>query len=830
MDKEVQAMKQGFLKTAAFFSLNSASKELATYGGHAEASLIDVDNDDVADSTVSEEPKILLGNEFLFLSRIPFWTVPNCENTLKRVPYLKDTDVNTMLGDRFIMLFLNNEAHRQYIDEINADKYPLYITIQILMLKKGQVTVSCLGSEGCLSLAPVGTTPPTITKDGIYTYKLTRIKADEFATSIHITAKNETGDIDGVAMVKQITASIYNPAVITTPNALLRQYLNEYHASMATVLADRNADADIRIDIAPLNCSMTRGNNDNTQAIVWPDEAQGAITATVKDIMDPTKNLAEIRDSGLITEEVKIRYYKLYSYAERFTDTSQTLLQSRLWDMLYNLDMNAHSGPSGENCGYPTCTDPAWCPDDQVKSYTSAEIYTSIIAALNQLASDYDDLTATEGVTWQIQYLLSYYTIHDTTNVNKGACDTAEHIESEKFEYIEYIKATYADVGDCTCEPDSGGCGHTNYADVNRCTMDYDRRYILKNLKFLVTITDDRNKIYNPEANNWQKLKFRFYVTVPIVDMNCCGPPGATHFCDTHGSSCNNPYGTIPPSLALSGPFEITSGPTASISGTSVTIQWTTNRLSDSTLKYSTTAGGPYTDITDPTELLAHSIGIGGLIAEQDYYIIVESSDGTETVTSSEYTFIAGIDTSDPFINITSPLDGETVDNPVTLTVDARHSSGIVSVEFFVFDSDTGTYGPPIASPGSSSPYTGAITVTDTGMYRIKAVATPNTGNPAEATVNLMITDMPNIVGSVTIEPGTNDAKITFDTDVPTTGVIRYGKTIMYGDSEPISILAAHHELTIIGLDPATDYYYQIELTNPQSISSIALSDTFKTL
>lgn len=835
LDKGVQAVKHGFLKTAAFFSLNSVSKMLAEHGGYDERTLADADSNNLADATEGAEPKIHVKNG------LPLWTIPNCESTLKMVPYLKDTDPNIPAGDRFLMIMVNDKDHKQYIDEINAGKYPLYISILLLMTKKGTVNVACRSDEGCLQMELVTGTPETIDRDGIYTYRIKRIDGTKLVTSLHVTGRNATSGIEDVARIKQVVVSICDPTKVITPNALFKEKLDEYYLKMKDEIAKKNADSGIKLALAPLKGAMTRGYDQYAQGIVWPLEDDKGITTDAKNLFGGDSMLAEIQNSGLVSEEAKIRYYKLYSYAEKFTDQSQVLLQSRLWDMLYSLDKNGHSGPSGDNCGRPDCSDPTWCPDDEVKSYTQDETYDAIVGAINNVAAEYSTLTSPEGVSWTMEYEYTDYAAHDPTNVNIGACDAAEHIESSNFEYLEYIKATYTDIGDdCVCEPVSycTDCGSTsyNYKDRNRCTMDYDRRYILKNLKFRVTITDDKYRYYNAVTNSWNKLQFKFYVTVPIVDTNCCGPTGGTHFCDTHGSSCNNPYGVVTPSLSPSGPFAITSGPTADVSGVSVTIRWATNRLSDSKLKYSTTSGGPYTEVTDPTMVLAHSIGIEGLVANQQYFIVVESNDGTTTVTSSEYTFTTGIDTAEPSVSFISPKDGDNVGKIIIVQASASHSSGISKVDFYAYDNENSNYVYIGTSTASAPPYENIIDMEAKfginkalGKRGLKITAFSNAGTEKSATIEVTVTNMPSLTKSIVKEIGTDTVKFTIDTDVPTTGVIRYGKTIMYGSALEMTTETPHHVETITGLEADTEYNYQVEVIDHQGYSAIVMSNTFKT-
>ncbi len=746
MDKQIQSLKQGFEKTAAFFSLNSASKELAEHGGFARETLMDSASDsnsnNIVDATEDLEPKILIKQDLESGESIPFWTIPNCQTTLKRVPYLMDEDVNRVAGNIAIPLMQNDVQHMQYITEINEGKYPLYISIQLFMMKPGEVTFACHSMFGCNNIEALPGTPEitdtvatdvivtnAIRKDGIYSYKIDNINPDK-PLSLHVFAKNESGELDDVARIKQVTVSIYDPQTFTTPNKLFTRRLNEYHTELNTILVERNKREKIKIKISPLTGTMTKGKEDYAEGIVWPDENADSITSYMDNPFFKKKKLklAELRDSGIITEETKIRYYTLYDNAEKFTDVSQQMLQSRLWVMLHEFDQYGHFEGSADQCGYPNCMDPNWCLSDPVQSYTRDEIYSEISDTLDEIALEFGDIEQSDGMTWLIKLDEADYAEHGTTNVNKPACMSSdptadrriyrvssrwwswrgggtssafantyimtdnfhapEYIESENFEYAEYIDATYEYLyrdPACCAAYQCHGCGSTsyNYQNRNRCTMHYDHRYILKNLSIYVKITDEDYKIYDTATNTWENPEFKFYVTVPIVDMNCCGDLAATpHKCDDHTTPCTNPYGSITVAYAFAshdGPLEIISPPTTPsgyAKDTSTALSWETNKPSTCIIKYwpvDDTTGTK--EVADTSEVVAHIVTISGLEPSKEYNCKIESRAGSETHTSGTYSFTTNADQTPPEIEFIKPsFDdfGKTSGPSVYVEVDAK--------------------------------------------------------------------------------------------------------------------------------------------------------------
>ncbi len=864
MDKEAQSIKQGFEKTAIFFSLMDTSKELAEHGGHAQVSLEDTDMNSRSDLTEgTAEPKIIIKKDLESPENIPLWLIPDCENALKRVPYLKNGDVSLKAGDYFVVLMYNQYGSTQYINEINAGKYPLYVSIQIYMLKNGTVRITCEADEGCLDMEPLPGTPDVIDKDGIYVYKIKKIDGSKMATSLHFTGRNSTDGIDNVAILKQVVASIYDPEIITTQNTLFTQYLNKYHARMEDIITDRNTKSDIKLTIAPLKGTMTRSYG-FVEGTVWSEEGGESITLKVDDKMSVYDNLAEIRDSGLVTEETKIRYYKLYTNAEKFTNNAQQLFQIKLWDMLHNLDKHGFDVQLGDKCGYPQCSDPNWCRNDEVASYTRDQMYTEIISALDQIKTECDALTSAEGIKWHIEYHTDDYSPHTTTNVNKGACAAAEHIETNNFEYLEYITVTYKyvyrDYSCCCCV--CHGCGSTayHYQDVNRCIMYYNHRYLLKNMKIYIKITDEKYKIYNANTNTWENLEFKFYIAIPIVDMNCCGDNGGTgHLCNDLSTSCTNPYGTIAPTdyLSSTGPLEITSYSENYLTDDSILIEWTTNKPADSMVKYRATSSVSYTEIPDTAEVSGHTISIYGLEPSTVYYYIIESTAGDETATSDEKTFTTSADMTRPEIEFIKPTPTELagwLGTIVELEVDASDDVAIDRVEFYLYkDIEDEASKVNIHTTSNTPPYTYTVDIEEvlgfavlTGSYQIQAIAYDTSVLGIDRSANIIVKVRKGEdaeITDITATTASYEASIKWTAPILTSGTFKYCLDTDCTSTDVAELFItsgddaydgpdpnlANFRMDILELQPDTTYDYTISVSTP-GYDPVTETGTFKTL
>jgi len=104
---------------------------------------------------------------------------------------------------------------------------------------------------------------------------------------------------------------------------------------------------------------------------------------------------------------------------------------------------------------------------------------------------------------------------------------------------------------------------------------------------------------------------------------------------ETNNLSANDP---VPETIDK--PPVITLVASSVTSSSSATITWTTNKISDSEVKYGTTSGDYSDTASEATDVKSHSIGLTGLSASTKYYYVVNStSPGDNTNQSAEYSF-----------------------------------------------------------------------------------------------------------------------------------------------------------------------------------------------
>lgn len=178
------------------------------------------------------------------------------------------------------------------------------------------------------------------------------------------------------------------------------------------------------------------------------------------------------------------------------------------------------------------------------------------------------------------------------------------------------------------------------------------------------------------------------------------------------------------------------------ITGTSVTITWTTNEAATSQVEYGpTTSYGSLTPI-DQTLVTAHSVTITGLTPNTTYNWRVRSKDaaGNEAVSAnSTFMTAAAPDTMNPTVTLTAPSGNAPLAGTVTLTATASDNVAVAGVQFLLD-------GNPLGAEDTTSPYslswntaTGALATTN-GPHTLAARARDTSGNTATtAAINIVV-------------------------------------------------------------------------------------------
>lgn len=558
-DKNVQLLKDGFEKTAAIFSIEATARELGLHGGLSEKAL---EKSDTPPYVSGVSPPLMF--ETVGGERIPYWVPPSAETcgaTKQRLPYLQMVDIGRNIGLKPLgggkavtetdnLLWNLGGKYDPYFKEVNDGKYKLHVLLQIFFMKPASVTVGC--GDGCVAIERVGSTPEIITTDGIYEYRITNLSKSVSALRLNLTAdEGAGGDGTNVARIKQAVISIYDSGINRAANELLTRNLNIYQAEMKKIL---DAKAQTGAGVTTLNAlegAFYRGDGADPTAIVW---SPAGISVESEDYLGNDK-LLSLESSGVTEDAAKIRYWTMYGYAEKFARDSEGLLKYRLWKALNTLTDT--SVPSKSECSGGCKNKCSLCQKDEVPNYHGNDVYSAVDAELKKVASDYTAISAA-GIKWSLSVPSQLFKSCDNTNPSPNSCDaaSANNCNAQNLEHYEYKRGRMYSGGCCQCSAGGGSCSGNSATNAGKdhppscsgaktttCDMEYYHRYILKNVKVLVTITDERNKMF--DGKKWVPLEFRFFVFVPTVDDNCC--TGSLWTCsDYRASMCSGPTAVNP--------------------------------------------------------------------------------------------------------------------------------------------------------------------------------------------------------------------------------------------------------------------------------------------
>ena len=553
MDKNIQNIKQGFEKTAAFHSLMETHEELMAGGNFPEDTLVDTNADGYVDGT---GPRLRIESGS---TAIPYWALPGCMRTDMRVPYLVAKDPNILVGELNYCVKSNKDGElQQYIEELADGVYDMHMVVNLIMIKKGEVQIT--GGPG-ITIEPVIPTPNIITYDGTYEYIITGIGAGNLAAgnecplTIQFNGTNSIGEVDEVAVIKQIGITIYDNNIIHAQNELFTENLNKYHANMETLLTEKNSELenDIVTEIKPLQGIYIPGSF--AKGIVWSEE--DGITLSVKDLFGkPDDNLVTITSSGLIEEEIKVRHYALSDAGEYLLLNLDTLIKNKIFDGLNALDDYHRESETRDCCDEcsGSCLDGCCdnceplCPNDDTDKYDENDFLNIIQSALNSAETNLNTIYNSDDLVWEFVGPVSIRMdcadghTNDHTSFGSGTdeCTGGDNVETGSDAYLTYHDHIKSDcsVSSCTCGyGDCGTDGNPIKCRKVTCTVTYGHFYALKHIKVLVKITDAKYKYYDVSTNQWVNPTLQFYILIDKVEDNDCDGNSCTGI-HTTDSAC----------------------------------------------------------------------------------------------------------------------------------------------------------------------------------------------------------------------------------------------------------------------------------------------------
>lgn len=257
-------------------------------------------------------------------------------------------------------------------------------------------------------------------------------------------------------------------------------------------------------------------------------------------------------------------------------------------------------------------------------------------------------------------------------------------------------------------------------------------------------------------------------------------------------------------------------------------VTWTTDRVSDSKIALGTQSGQyGAAEIGSSDQVAVHQIDLDNLAAGTTYYYVVRwtDSDGN-TGTSQEYTF-----TTQP-----APVIKEISTTKVTLSeaIVSFTSQGATRVNLYFGASESFGGLRSINTSADESSYNLDMTgLADGTKYFYQLSAFDSEGTEYKGNIFSFTTPQRPQINNLRFEPiegePTSTQSVTWNTNVPSTSTITYGKTGAGGIDIQNSELKTAHRIVIAGLEDDSSYFLVAQSRDSNGNLAVSDTQTFRT-
>ncbi|HEY3062619.1 MAG TPA: DUF4082 domain-containing protein, partial [Chloroflexota bacterium] len=284
-------------------------------------------------------------------------------------------------------------------------------------------------------------------------------------------------------------------------------------------------------------------------------------------------------------------------------------------------------------------------------------------------------------------------------------------------------------------------------------------------------------------------------------------------------------------------PPTITVNPTAqNLTQTTATIQWTTNKASDSMVEFGLDTSYGSFSVINPAQVTAHSVALTALTPGSTYhYRVVSRDSGGGKVTSGDFQFntVPVADTTPP-VFVAGSIKATAIDSQsekITWTTDENSDT---QVEYGL-DANYGTSSDLLDATSPTKTHTvtlNNLSPSTTYHYRVKSKDAA--GNLATSADQTFVTSDLKIAGvSAQVpagEPGETSATISWTTDAPADSQVEYGTTTAYGTPTPLEEdKVTTHTFVLSGLTRNTTYHFHVKSTATPGHTTTSGDFTFTT-
>ncbi|UCF08053.1 MAG: fibronectin type III domain-containing protein, partial [Thermoplasmata archaeon] len=287
-------------------------------------------------------------------------------------------------------------------------------------------------------------------------------------------------------------------------------------------------------------------------------------------------------------------------------------------------------------------------------------------------------------------------------------------------------------------------------------------------------------------------------------------------------------------------PPEIVGEPSAvSVTDTRATIEWKTNKPTNSVLSYGTDTTYAIDDIHEPTGqyYLDHSITITGLTSSTKYFYKIEYEDSegnSDVYTGGTFITNGTPDITAPVITYGPEVIAVTDTTATIVWTTDEESDSTVEYGYNV------DYGREASSPDNVKAHNITLEELDhstTYHYRvISKDASYNENYVVSPDYTFTTKPRPDtkapkiLAGPTLLVTGEDTATVVWTTNEDSDSVINYGLDTDYGSTESDTTLTQDHEMILTGLTPSTTYHYMVRSSDSSGNSVESEDREFTTL
>lgn len=274
------------------------------------------------------------------------------------------------------------------------------------------------------------------------------------------------------------------------------------------------------------------------------------------------------------------------------------------------------------------------------------------------------------------------------------------------------------------------------------------------------------------------------------------------------------------PTGKFTSPANLVSGPTVSVTTRTATINWVTDRTSDSSVEYGISSGNYYpTQASNSDQVTAHSITINNLQAGTTYYYRALWTDEDGNIgSSSEDTFVTLPAPTVSAVTVTGiNLYNATVNFTSNNATAIQLVYGNAQTQTLNTSTNTSSYSIPLTGLSPGTTYTFTLNPYDTSGFIYNNLSTYSFTTPPQPAIS-------NIQFSPVTGALTGTEQVSWTTNVPSTSQISYGLVGGASQNQLDTTLTTSHQMTIDNL--SYDTQYSLVATSVDSLGDVATSDT----